>query len=134
METDTTTSPLAATSSTGTMPPKDFTVKNLQTDVQEVETMNVIFGGAIIILSLVMTGVVCYLGNIQIPFISGYYSAVPTMGSSMAGYPHATAKAMPSTSAAYAATSTPVTVSSTTTKTTPATSTSVTTTTITTKL
>jgi hypothetical protein len=39
-------------------------------------SMHVIYGGAIIILAVVVSGIVCALGNVRIPYVSDFYSPV----------------------------------------------------------
>ena len=43
---------------------------------QIVSSMHAVYGGAIIIMALVLSGVVCVLGNIQIPYLSSLYTPV----------------------------------------------------------
>ena len=37
-------------------------------------SMQVIFGGAIIVLAVVIAGIVCVLGNVRIPYLSNFYA------------------------------------------------------------
>ena len=37
-------------------------------------SMHIVFGGAIIILALVVIGIVCALGNVPIPYLSSLYA------------------------------------------------------------
>ncbi len=40
-------------------------------------SMHVIYGGAIIILAIIVTGVVCVLGSVHVPYISDFYTPAP---------------------------------------------------------
>ena len=37
-------------------------------------SMHVVYGGAIIILALVVSGIVCALGNVQVPYVSALFT------------------------------------------------------------
>jgi hypothetical protein len=47
-------------------------------------SMQVIFGGAIIVLAVVIAGIVCVLGNVRIPYLSNFYAPAIVVPSTMA--------------------------------------------------
>ena len=40
-------------------------------------SMQLVFGGSIIILAIVIMGVVCFLGNVQVPYFSALFAPTP---------------------------------------------------------
>jgi hypothetical protein len=55
--------------------PPHASVTDLRDDMSYMQSMNLVFGGAILVLTIVVTGIICYLGGIQVPYISAYFSS-----------------------------------------------------------
>ena len=51
-------------------------IKDMTRKKHILTSMHVIYGGAIIILAIIVTGVVCVLGSVDVPYISDFYTPV----------------------------------------------------------
>ena len=54
----------------------DAQIKHVQHNSKN--SMQFVFGGSIIVLAIVTMGIVCYLGNVPIPYFSALFAPTPT--------------------------------------------------------